>query len=156
MYNSQYESIIDGSSVITDPKGYYEFDKMTGRKVRRYNYMHILPEPSDYRFERINTDVNKKRVSPLVPFYKNTGREKMVVKKEFYSSPNYYPSYELTMKKASSVPIIEKLLGRKPEMKPNYCSNNYDIQKKDLDVVYVKKKVPNFSKMYGREGIIFR
>lgn len=133
MYDSQYGSIIEGSSVLTDARGYNEFGKMTGRGSPRYNYMsiHFQPDPLDARFEKINTDVNKRKIRTILPFDKDLGRDRIVNKKEMYSSPNYDPVYSLTKKKTSSVPIFGKLLGRKPNNKPNYCANDYELKKSD-------------------------
>ena len=42
-------SQIEGSSIVSDAKGYYSFDKMCGRSTR--NYLSYFPNPHESRFD---------------------------------------------------------------------------------------------------------
>ena len=131
LLQSGYDSLIEGSSVISDAKGYYDMSKLTSRHAKHHSYMAEQPIPHDNRFCNVDSTPVLPKVPTVIPFEHTAGRNPTKIKKEFFSSPNYDPLYSLTMKKASSVPMFNKLLGRKPEKKPKYCSNDYELQGSD-------------------------
>ena len=54
------------------------------------------------------------------------------------------------MKSSKSLPTFNKLMGRKPFMKPNYCKNVQELLINEYDVIYPKQKHPTFAKSSGR------
>ena len=142
----------EADNVVKSVRGYYDLDRMAGRTKNGIYQNH--PDPSEERFclPNYNSQMTPKNTKLLI-FENMRGRYEKSSRKPEETVPIYEPKYDLIMRRAPTAPKFRLYSGRTETKRPQYCNNEYDVKKENLEILSPKKPIPNFEHMYGRQTL---